>query len=100
MDLFNMLSDLVGGTSHHKWISATAEFTGLSVDKDNNLLKGSEGGPAFAYEIRYDASGREVRAWHMFPNGESPDPRTLAGKKMEIRYREDKPEMFEKTDQG
>lgn len=95
MDLFRMLTDLVGGTSNHRWIKATAEFTGLSVDRDNNFLNGSEGIPAFAYEIRCDASGRDVRAWYMFPNGESPDPRTLVGKKMEIRYREDKPEMFE-----
>ncbi len=98
MDFFKVLSDIASfGAPARKWIDSTATFTGLAVDKDNNFLKGSEGVP-FAYEMSYPVGGRTVIAWYMFPNGETPDPKQLAGTTMPIRYREDEPDLFEKAE--
>lgn len=98
MDLFKLLSDIAGLGQNNRQYTAEAVFTGVSVDKDNNILNGTEGVPAFAYEIRYNARGRDITAWYMFPGGESPDPKKLAGTKMMVRYWEKDPTLFEKAE--
>ena len=63
------LIDLLFSTGNAKWHTATAVFTGVCVDKANNIYNMSlpEGAATFAYEIKYPGFGRsEVTAWHIF----------------------------------
>ncbi|MBQ6518429.1 MAG: hypothetical protein IJI14_06900 [Anaerolineaceae bacterium] len=48
--------------------------------------------------MSYPVGGRTVTAWYMYPNGVTPDPKQLAGTTMQIRYREDEPDLFEKAE--
>ena len=92
------LSDLLFTKSKVEWHNATATFTGVCVDQANNIyhLSVPEGVTPFAYEIKYKGFGRgEVTAWHMFLDGSTPDPGKLAGTTMEIRFRQDDPQIFE-----
>ena len=94
--LFKVVDVLAG--DEHDWYDTTAVFTGRAIDRENNILDGTEGITPFAYEIEYDSYRGVTRAWHVFTNGETPDLQTLAGTTMDIQYRDDDPKLFRAPD--
>ena len=92
--LIGMALDIAQG---RKFRFETAEFTGVCIDKNNNIYDKivPEGIEISHYEITYHVFGRGNRTnWYQFPKGEQPDPAELAGATIAIRYDEDDPFFF------
>lgn len=98
MNIFDLFSIFTGASdimAEERWYNTTATFTGNRVNMSENTPAGLPVIHGYAYEIKYyDYDGDEVIAWHMFPNGENPDPEMLAGKTIEIKYEESDPTTF------
>ena len=70
-------------------------FYGKVRKGDNKNEDGTPCSDYNAYEIVYDADGTKRNGWYVFHPLDDPDPQSLAGRTMNIRYRKDKPFIFE-----
>ena len=114
MGLLDTFTNSITFGDTDRWFDATAVFTGerrdvrdggdvFSKEEKDRILKvmsdlpgGLQGGAPYAYEITYTTIyGREMHEWYVFPDGSTPDPASLAGTTMEIRYLESRPDLFE-----
>ena len=91
MNLFESVFRLTHLRNKRKWKSATAVFTG----KCERAIIRTKMGPRLAkynaYEIVYEANGVKRKGWYTFHPLDDPDPQSIAGNKLKIRYRKDKP---------
>ena len=95
MNLFGFFVRLTHHRDMRKWESATAVFTGKSEKATIRTKMGPRAADYNAYEIVYDADGTRRNGWYVFHPLDDPDPQSLAGRTMNIRYRKDKPFIFE-----
>ena len=95
MNLFERIFRLTHLRNKRKWKSATAIFTGKCERAIIRTKMGSRLAKYNAYEIVYEANGVKRNGWYTFHPLDVPDPHSIAGDKLKIRYRKDKPFIFE-----
>jgi len=96
MNLFALVSRLVHKRDMKKWKSAVAVFTGKYEKATVRTKMGPRAAAYNAYEIVYDANGVRRHGWYTFHPLDDPDPRSVAGKSVNIRYKVSKPFIFER----
>ena len=96
MGLFEYFVRLTHHRDERKWETAEAVFTGKCEKAAVRTRMGPRPAAYNAYEIAYEANGVQCRGWYTFHPLEDPDPKELAGSTMMIRYRKNKPYIFEK----
>ncbi len=91
MNLFEIFVKLTHMHIRGLWEETTATFTGktrkatvMRVEADYD-----------AYEISYFADEKKIYSWHTFHPLPDPDPESLIGTKIRIRYKKNKPRDFE-----
>lgn len=96
MNIFGFFVRLNHHRDNRKWKTAVAVFTGKCEKATVRTKMGPRAAKYNAYEIVYTENGSDRRGWYTFHPLEGPDPLTLAGHELRIRYRIDKPYLFEK----
>ena len=95
MNLFENVFRLTHLRNKRKWESATAVFTGECQRAIVRTKMGPRPAKYNAYEVVYEANGVKRNGWYTFHPLDDPDPQSIAGDKLKIRYRKDKPFIFE-----
>ena len=95
MDLFSLVFSLTHRRDARKWETVTVVFTGKYEKATVRTRLGPRRADYNAYEIVYEANGTRRSGWYTFHPLEDPDPQTIAGKTMPVRYRKKKPFIFE-----
>jgi len=70
-------------------------FTGKSRQAVILTRSGSKPAPYNAYELIYQANGRQRHEWYSFHPLPDPDPEDLKNRTMWIRYKKRRPYIFE-----
>ena len=95
MNLFEIAFRLTHYRNKWKWKTATAVFTGKYEKAIVRTKMGPRSADYYAYEIVYEANGVKRNGWYTFHPLDDADPRSIAGNTLRIRYRIDKPFIFE-----
>ena len=95
MGIFEFLSDIMHLSENNEWIETEACFTG-------KYEKAATGKPGHyipvdyhEYQIRYDTEQGERFGWYVFYPLPDPDPESISGTTIRIRYKKNKPWRFE-----
>ena len=95
MNLFDLFVKMNHPSAKKGWCEATAYFTG----KCEKAVAGKPGHYKQTgyneYEIRYMTGDGERSGWYIFHPLGDPDPETIKGKKIKIRYYKRKPWKIE-----
>ena len=77
------------------WEEATATFTGRTRKATVRACRRIVEADYDSYEISYFTDENKIYSWHTFHPLPDPDPKDLMGKTMRIRYKKNKPQVFE-----
>ena len=95
MGLFEFCSRIVHRARKTGWTETNAVFTG----KFEKAARGKAGHyiPAdySEYQIRFDTAEGEQYGWYVFYPLPDPDPETIKNTSIRIRYRENRPWIYE-----
>ena len=95
MNLFEIFVKLTHMHIRGFWEETTATFTGkarkATVMRRRRIVEANYN----AYEISYFADEKKIYSWHTFHPLPDPDPESLIGTKIRIRYKKTKPRDFE-----
>ena len=95
MNLFEIFVKLTH--MHIKWLweETGATFTGRTRKATEMRRRKIVEADYNAYEISYFADEKKIFSWHTFHPLPDPDPESLIGTKIRIRYKKTKPRVFE-----
>ena len=95
MNLFEIFVKLTH--MHIKWLweETGATFTGRTRKATEMRRRKIVEADYNAYEISYFADEKKIFSWHTFHPLPDPDPESLSGTKIRIRYKKTKPRVFE-----
>lgn len=95
MNLFEIFVKLTHMHIRGFWEETGATFTGktrkATVMRRRRIVEADYD----AYEISYFADEKKIYSWHTFHPLPDPDPESLIGTKIRIRYKKIKPRDFE-----
>ena len=78
------------------WMETEGIFTGKSEAAIIRTRLGPRKANYRAYEIVYSVNGKRQHGWYTFHPLPDPDPEELKEEKIRIRYKKQKPFVFEK----
>ena len=100
MSLFALLTKLTHPSEKKGWVEIRAYFTG-KVEKAASGRPGHYGPAEYnEYQIRYYTKNKEMLGWYAFYPLPDPDPEEIAGTEITIRYKENRPWLFEAVDKS
>ena len=95
MNIFEIFTRINHPSVKNGWCDVTAYFTGktekAAVGKPGHYKQADH----YEYEIQYLTDDGERYGWYVFHPLEDPDPETIKGKEIRIRYSKRKPWKFE-----
>ena len=94
MNILKIVEGVMNIVQGNRWCFVTAEFTGAFHDKAGNTYSQQvpEGVIPYSYELRYHIFERgDLSYWYIFEKGKKPDPASLAGTTIKIKYDRDDP---------
>lgn len=97
MNLFEFFSNLTHKRRKDKWSVTTAHFTGNVQKAAFRSNLGPREADYNAHEIVYYTDDKKIFGWHTFYPLPDPDPESLKGSSILIRYNRQKPYIFELT---
>ncbi|MBR6403136.1 MAG: hypothetical protein IKS48_07100 [Eubacterium sp.] len=98
MNLFELFVNLTHNRFSPGWENSTATFTGKTDMAYSYTKLGSQVKEYKRYEVVYNANDKQVNSWYTFFPVPDPDPETLIGTTMKIRYKRSRPYLFEQIE--
>ena len=99
MNLFEIFSKMTHLRNRNEWVETTGTFTGKTRKDFTYVRYGTKKQDYSSYEIVYNTEDKQTHSWYAFYPLPDPDPSEVEGTTMRLRYKKNRPWIFEQAEE-